>query len=94
MTTTESKPREWTLVHNKQTCETRAFSGGFHPPIDKILWMSSTKVVEKFSYDKAVKALKKYGRHNRECICHMGHAAYENVCDCGFDEALKELGEL
>lgn len=51
-------------------------------------------VIEKSAYDKAVGALKKYGQHTKECICHIGHAAYENACDCGFDEALKELGEL
>nr|BFD64943.1 hypothetical protein BdHM001_36240 [Bdellovibrio sp. HM001] len=38
-------------------------------------------------------ALKRFGNHAESCVCHIGHQNYENECDCGLDEILKELGE-
>lgn len=41
--------------------------------------------------DRAREALKKYGQHLDSCCCRIGHQNYENQCDCGLDEALKEI---
>lgn len=96
---TESKPREFFGLSNPM--RSSSATGNAFPfweneksAIQEKEWGwrgDLIHVIEKSAYDKAAGALKKYGQHTKECICHMGHAAYENACDCGFDEALKDL---
>lgn len=46
-------------------------------------------VIEKSSFDKAIEAFRKYGRHVEYCKSKTGFD-----CDCGFSTTLKELGEI